>query len=72
MTGLETLLLSSHQNSETLLRLQEQQLTELQCDQALKIQFNDMKRDVFRISIKIKYFVISSKQVNILLISSTF
>jgi hypothetical protein len=48
-------------NSGTLLRLQEQQLTVLQCDQALKIQFNDVTGDVFRISIKIKYFVISAK-----------
>jgi len=60
------------QNSGTLLRLQEQQLTELQCDQALKIKFNDVTCDVFWISIKIKNFVTSAKPVNILRNSLNF
>jgi hypothetical protein len=60
------------QNSGTLLGLQEQQLTELQFDQVLKIKFNDVTRDVFWISIKIKNFVISAKPVNILLNSLNF
>jgi hypothetical protein len=60
------------QNSGTLLRLQEEQLTELQCDQALKIKFNDVTCDVFWISIKITYFEISVKPVNISLNSLNF
>ena len=59
-------------NSGNILGLLEKQLTESQCDQALNIKFNDVTCDVFWISIRIKYFVISAKQVNILLSSSTF
>jgi hypothetical protein len=62
MTGLGTLLLSSHQIHKIYSSPQEQ-LTELQCDWTLKIKFNE----VFWISIRKEYPVISAKAVNILL-----
>jgi hypothetical protein len=54
-------------NSQNLLCLQEeQQLTELQCDRTLNIKFNEASPDVFWISIRKEYPVISAKAVNIL------
>jgi hypothetical protein len=50
---------------------EEQQLTELQCDRTLKIKFNEVSPDVFCISIRKEYPVISAKAVNILLQFST-
>jgi hypothetical protein len=68
MTELGTLLLSSQPNSQNLLSLQEEeQLTELQCDRTLEIKFNEVSPDVFWISIRKEYPVISAKAVNILL-----
>uniref|UniRef100_K7G2A6 DUF4371 domain-containing protein n=1 Tax=Pelodiscus sinensis TaxID=13735 RepID=K7G2A6_PELSI len=57
--------------SQNLLSLQEEQLTELQCDRTLKIKFNEVPLDVFWISIRREYPVISAKAVNILLQFST-
>nr|XP_006124427.1 creatine kinase S-type, mitochondrial [Pelodiscus sinensis] len=57
--------------SQHLLSLQEQQLTELQCDRTLKIKCSEMPLDVFWISIRREYPVISAKAVNILLQFST-
>jgi hypothetical protein len=59
-------------NSQNLLSLQEEeQLTELQCDRTLKIKFNEVSPDVFWISIRKEYPVISANAVNILLQFST-
>jgi hypothetical protein len=59
-------------NSQNLLSLQEdEQLTELQCDRTLKIKFNEVSPDVFWISIRKDYPVISANAVNILLQFST-
>jgi hypothetical protein len=58
-------------NSQNLLSLQEEQLIELQCDRTSKIKFNEVSPDVFWISIRKEYPVISAKAVNILLQFST-
>jgi hypothetical protein len=59
-------------NSQNLLSMrEEEQLTELQCDRTLKIKFNEVSPDVFWISIRKEYPVISAKAVNILLQFST-
>jgi hypothetical protein len=58
-------------DSQNLLSLQEEQLTELQCDQTLKIKFNEVSPDVFWISIRKEYPVISAKAVYISLQLST-
>jgi hypothetical protein len=58
-------------NSQNLLSLQEEQFTELECDQTLKIKFNDVSPDVFWISIRKECCVISAAAVNILLLFST-
>jgi hypothetical protein len=51
-------------NSQNLLSLQEEELTELQCDRTLKIKFNEVSPDVFWISIRTECPVISAKPVN--------
>jgi hypothetical protein len=59
-------------NPQNLLSLQEeQQLTELQCHRTLKIKFYEVLPDVFWISIRKEYTVISANAVNILLLFST-
>jgi hypothetical protein len=58
-------------NSQNLLCLQEEELTELQCDRTLKTKFNEVSPDVFWISIRKENPVISAKAVNILLQFST-
>jgi hypothetical protein len=68
MTGSGTLLLSSHQIHKIYsVCKKEEQLTELQCDRTLKIKFNEVSPDVFWISIRKEYPVISAKAVTILL-----
>jgi hypothetical protein len=55
-------------NSKNSLGTQDQgQLTELQCERALKMKFNEGPLDVFWISIRKEYPVISAKAVKILL-----
>jgi hypothetical protein len=73
MTELGTLLFKFSPNSQNLLSLQEEeeQLTELQCNRTMKIKFNEVSPDVFRISITKEYPVISTKAVNIFLQFST-
>jgi hypothetical protein len=46
---------------------EEEQLTELQCNHTLKMKFTEVPLDVFWISIRIEYPVISAKAVKILL-----
>jgi hypothetical protein len=46
---------------------EEEQLTELHCDRTLKMKFNEIPLDVFQISIRKEYPVISAKAVKILL-----
>jgi hypothetical protein len=58
-------------NSQNLRGLQEEELTELQCDRTLKIKFNEVSPEVFWISITKEYPVISAKAMNILLKFST-
>jgi hypothetical protein len=58
-------------NSQNLLSLQEEELTELQCNRTLKIKFNEVSPNVFWISIRKEYPVISAKVVNIFLQFST-
>jgi hypothetical protein len=56
-------------NSQNSLSLQEEEeeLIELQCDRTIKIKFNEAPPDVFWISMRKEYPVISAKEVNILL-----
>jgi hypothetical protein len=42
-------------NSQNLLSLQEEKPSELQCDQTLKIKFNEVSPDVFWISVMKEY-----------------
>jgi hypothetical protein len=59
-------------NFQNLLSLQEEEhLTELQCDGTLKIKFSEVSLDVFWISIRKEYPVISAKAMNILFQFST-
>jgi hypothetical protein len=46
---------------------EEEQLTELQCDRTLKMKFNEVRLDMFWISITEEYPMISAKAVKILL-----
>jgi hypothetical protein len=50
---------------------EEEQLTDLQCDCTLKMKFKGVALDVFWISIRIQYAVISAKAVKFLLQFST-
>jgi hypothetical protein len=72
MTGLGTLFFELSPNSQNLLSLQEEeQMTELQCGRTLMMKFNEVSPDVFWISIRKEYPVISAKAVNILFKFST-
>jgi hypothetical protein len=51
---------------------EEEKLTELQCDRTLKMKFNEVPLDVFQISVRKEYLVISAKAVKILLQFSTY
>ncbi|XP_068223744.1 protein FAM200A-like [Palaemon carinicauda] len=58
--------------TENLLNLQEEEeITELKCDRTLRIKFNEVLLDVFWISIREEYPVVSAKALDILLQSST-
>jgi hypothetical protein len=50
---------------------EEEKLTELQCDRTLQMKFNEVSLDVFWISIRKEYPVISAKAMKILLQFST-
>jgi hypothetical protein len=50
---------------------EEEKLTELQCDRTLKMKFNEVPLDVFWVSVRKGYLVISAKAVKILLQFST-
>lgn len=54
-------------NSQSLLSLQEEHLSELQCDPTLKIKFNEVSLDVFWISLRQEYPVVSAKALDTLL-----
>ena len=58
-------------STENLLSLQEEELSELQCDRTLKTKFNEVLLDKFWISAKREYPVISVKALNVLLQFST-
>ena len=59
-------------NSGNLLSLQEEEeITELKCDRTLRTKFNEVPLDVFWISVREEYSVISAKALDILLQFST-
>ncbi|XP_064101041.1 protein FAM200A-like [Macrobrachium nipponense] len=59
-------------NSQTLLNLQEEdEITELKCDRTLRIMFDEVPLDVFWISVREEYPVISAKALDILFQFST-
>lgn len=59
-------------NSQNLLSLQEEEeISELQCDRTLKMKFNEVSLDVFWISVRLEYPVVSAKALVILLQFST-